>query len=175
MKLVNFDRINLISLAFLLLFIAFNSAANFSTKAMQDDGFDNLGFYSMATLYFFFSFCSFFSTAIVNRLGIKPSLVLGAFCYFFWVFSFLCPAFYGENRDSSLFLLSRGFIYFIVLFSSAVNGFGAGILWVAQGKYIADCASDDNRGFFYSYSWAIFMCSQILGNLIAGLVVKNTS
>jgi MFS family permease len=142
MKYLNLDRVTIIAGGFLLLFIAFNSAANLSAKAMKDDDLGSLGFYSMAVLYFVFAFCSFFSTAIVNKLGTKMSLVCGALCYFFWVFCFLCPAFYADNKNSSLFLLNKGFIYFIVLFSSAVNGFGAGILWVAQGKYIADCAND---------------------------------
>jgi hypothetical protein len=62
----NFDRVTLISVGFLLLFIAFNSAANLASKAMSDDGFDSLGFYSNACLYFVFAICSFFSTAIVN-------------------------------------------------------------------------------------------------------------
>ena len=105
MKYLNFDRLTLISLGFLLLFIAFNSAANLSAKAMKDDGFDNLGFYSMAVLYFVFAFSSFFSTAIVNKIGTKTALVGGALCYFCWVFCFLCPAFYSEFPDSTLFLL----------------------------------------------------------------------
>ncbi len=52
-----------------------------------------------------------------------------------------------------------------------MNGFGAGILWVANGYYISECACDSNKGFFNSYFWAIFMMSQIFGNLIAALVL----
>ena len=60
-----------------------------------------------------------------------------------------------------------------MIISAVINGFGAAILWVAQGYYIADCANKQNKGFFYSYFWAIFMLSQILGNLIASLVIGN--
>jgi len=45
------------------------------------------------------------------------------------------------------------------IFTAAINGFGAGILWVAQGKYISQCASDLNKGLFNSYFWAFFMSS----------------
>lgn len=129
-KHLNFDRVNIISFAFLALFSAFNSAANLSAKAMEDDGFDNLGLLSMAMLYFVFSFCSFFAAAIVNKLGMKPSLVLAALCYFFWIFCFILPAFYKDYPER-IFLLTKGFIYFIVLFSAAINGIGSGILWTA--------------------------------------------
>ena len=57
------------------------------------------------------------------------------------------------------------------LFSAAVNGFGAGVLWVAQGKFVGECATDTNKGFFFGYFWAFFMSSQILGNLIAALIL----
>lgn len=61
------------------------------------------------------------------------------------------------------------------LFSAAVNGFGAGVLWVAQGKYVGECANDKNKGFFFGYFWAFFMASQVLGNLIAALILGPLS
>ena len=131
MVYLNIDRITIISVGFLLLFIAFNSAQNLSSKALELDGYDKLGFYTLGTLYFFFAFCSFFSTAIVNKIGVKASLFIGALCYSFWVLCFLPPAFYVDHKDSDLFLFKEGFIYFLLLFSAAINGFGAGILWVA--------------------------------------------
>ena len=126
---------------------------------LKDDGFDGLGFYTMAMLYFVFAFCSFISAAIVNKIGIKISLLIGGLCYFFWVFCFLAPAYKSVYPDSDIFLFKKGFIYFISLFSAAINGFGAGVLWVAEGKYLSECASDLNKGFFFSYFWAFFMSS----------------
>jgi len=126
---------------------------------LKINDFDGLGFYTLAVLYLVFSFCSFFSTAIVNKLGFKASLVIGGFCYFFWVFCFLAPCFKSEYPDSNIFLFNRNFITFLLFFTSCINGLGAGILWVAQGQYVADCATDRNKGFFYSYFWAWFMSS----------------
>ena len=63
----------------------------------------------------------------------------------------------------------------MILIASGINGFGAAILWVGQGKYIADCATDENRGFFYGYFWAWFMSTQVLGNLIGALVIDKAS
>jgi hypothetical protein len=139
----NLDRITILSLGYLFVFIAFNSAANISGQALKNNGFESLGFYSMATLYLFFSFCSFFSSGIVNKLGAKASLFMGGFCYSIWIICFLPPAYYPAYKDDPdpPFIFNKSFIYFLSLFSAAVNGFGAGVLWVAQGKYVADCAS----------------------------------
>jgi hypothetical protein len=81
------------SIGFLLLFLSFNSAANMSPKAMADDDMGNLGFYSMACMYLVYAILSFISTPLVNKLGIRASLVIGSLSYFFWVLCFLFPAF----------------------------------------------------------------------------------
>ena len=128
---VNTDRVTIISLGFFLLFIAFNSAQNYSAQAMKDAGFDDLGFYSLASLYLVFSFCSFLSTGLVNFLGVKKSLIFGSLGYFFWILCFIVPSLYRQHKDSGIFLFNRGFINFLVIFSAGVTGLGASILWVA--------------------------------------------
>jgi MFS family permease len=165
----------ILSAGFLFLFIAFNSAANLSGQALKNDGFESLGFYTMATLYLVFAFCSFFSSAFVNKVGAKLSLFIGGLCYAFWILCFLPPAMYPDHKadPNPSFLYNKNFIYFLSLFSAAINGFGAGILWVAQGNYVAECATNANKGFFFGYFWAFFMCSQVLGNLIAALILGN--
>ncbi len=85
----------------------------------------------MAVLYLVFAIFSFFSTAIVNKLGAKMCLIIGGFSYTFWIVCFLPPAFYVDNKDSKSFIFNKGFIEFLSIFSAAINGFGAGILWVA--------------------------------------------
>lgn len=125
----------------------------------------------MAVLYLVFAFCSFFSSAIVNKMGAKAALFVGGLCYSFWILCFLPPAFYKDNMESSLFIFKRDFITVLSIVSAAINGFGAGILWVAQGMYVAECATDENKGFFFGYFWAFFMASQVLGNLIAALIL----
>lgn len=138
----NLDRVTILSLGFLLLFIAFNSVSNISGQALKNNGFNGLGFYSLATLLLVFSFSSFFSSFFINKLGYKLSLFLGGLCYAFWILSFLPPAFYPDHKDSPSFIFNRSFIQFLSIFSGAVNGFGAVLLWVTQGKYVGECAND---------------------------------
>lgn len=62
----------------------------------------------------------------------------------------------------------------MILISAALNGFGASILWVAQGRYISRIANNSNKGTFNSTFWAFFMSSQVIGALFAAEVLKNT-
>ena len=125
----------------------------------------------MAVLYFVFAIMSLFSTAIVNKVGnVKITMSMGAFCYSFWIASFILPSIANENEDLGI---SKSLIQVIIIVTAGINGAGAGILWVSQGKYISECACDENKGFFNSYFWGFFMGSNILGNIIAALVFKS--
>ena len=73
------------------------------------------------------------------------------------------------------FYFSDAFVYFIVLFTSVLGGLGESIQWVAQGKYISDCATEKTKGFFFGYFWIFFMASQIFGSVLAALVFKYFS
>ena len=61
--------------------------------------------------------------------------------------------------DDAPWILNKNLIKFLIILTSAINGAGAGILWVSQGKFIAECACDENKGFYNSYFWAIYMSS----------------
>ena len=54
---------------------------------------------------------------------------------------------------------------------TVMNGLTVGILWASANQYIADCSSDENKGFFFSYFWSYYMTSQILGNLAAAFLL----
>lgn len=70
-------------------------------------------------LYSTFSVVGFFAGSIANRLGIKLTLSFGGFGYFLYIASFLS---YNHNKNA-------GF----VIFSGALLGVCAGLLWTAQG------------------------------------------
>lgn len=68
--------------------------------------------------------------------------------------------------------MNRNFISGMIILTAVFNGFGAGILWVAQGEYVTLCATEETKGFYFSYFFIIFMISQIIGNLVAAFVLK---
>lgn len=141
---------------------------------LTNDDYGKLGFYSLAVLYFFIGIGSMMSTAIMNKIGVKASMVLGGLGHFSWVFSFNFAALkYCSdcNINKELFIFSNGFIFAFMMLCAMLNGFGAAILWVAQGNYISDCAPEEKKGFFFSYFWSFYMFSQVSGNLIGAFVI----
>jgi MFS family permease len=153
----------------LLLFTAFNSADNLAAKVLREDGYKELGFYSMASLYLVFAITGFTSKALVNKLktpglGYRLPLFIGGLCYFLRILCFLMPATYGPSHHTLTSVL--------ILVTAALNGFGAGLLWVAQSAYVTSCATASTKGFYFSYFFVIFMVSQIIGNLVAAFLLK---
>ncbi len=51
--------------------------------------------------------------------------------------------------------------------ASVIDGSGNALLWVAQGKYISDCACEEKKGFFFSLFYTIYMFSSLIGSLMA--------
>jgi endo-1,4-beta-mannosidase len=73
---------------------------------MEEDGFGKLGFYSLAVLYAFVGIGSMVSTAVMNKIGVKLSMVLGGMGSMLWVFSSIVAALKREEPDSSNLLYS---------------------------------------------------------------------
>ncbi len=143
---------------------------------MKDFGYGNLGFYNIAVLFLVYAIGSFFSTAMVNKMGIKFGLTLGAVFKSLWVLAAVVPA-YGSisSQRNTYWLYSQEFIYPFQLTMSAICGIGNSLVWPAQGKYIADCANEQTKGFYYGYFWAYYMSSQIIGNLIGAAVLGSSN
>ena len=78
----------------------------------------------------------------------------------------------AEKEQNPIFAEYNSFIEAALFAAAVVNGFSLGILWASANNYIADCASEENKGFFFSYFWAFYMASQVFGNLIAAFVFK---
>jgi len=142
---------------------------------LKDDGFDNFGFMSVAVLYLFYGVFSLLSPAIVNKMGkMNIAMSTGAMCYSFWIVCFLLPSYYAQDTDEQKpWILNKNLIKSMIVLTAAINGIGAGILWTAQGKFISECACEENKGFFNSYFWAIFEGSMIFGNVIAVIVLEE--
>ena len=168
------------SVGFLLLFTAFNTCGNLITKILIDDHLGNLGFLAIMVLYVFFAGSSFFSTAIVNKIGRSGrAMSIGASGYALFTACFLLPCFYvkrvvangGVVPDTGF--LSKTSISILYFLTSACCGIGAGILWTAQGSWVNRAACESNKGFYNSFAWALFMTSNIIGSFIAGTIIKS--
>lgn len=86
------------------------AAGQLSAKASDD---------ANTALYATFAVMGFFAGTFANRLGIKRTMMIGGLGYCIYVASFLC---YNHTKN-------MGF----VIFSGALLGICAGLLWTAQG------------------------------------------
>ncbi|CDW79190.1 major facilitator superfamily protein [Stylonychia lemnae] len=169
-KYTNLGNVTYLSVGILLLYMAQNSSANIQSVIMEENGFEQLGFFILAVLYFFMGMGSLLSTAIINKYGTRFCLVIGGVGNVQWIVSTLLAVY----RESILAEgVPIGIIYCGLLLSTVINGFTVGVLWAAANQYIADCSSDSNKGFFFSYFWSFYMTSQIFGNLIAAFVLGH--
>jgi len=85
----NLDKLLILSVGFQLLFCVFNTAQNLASQVLDDLGFGNMGFYSLAVLYFAFSFSCFVATPIVNKCGERFAMTVGAMCYTLYTACFI--------------------------------------------------------------------------------------
>jgi len=160
---------------FLLLFSVFNTAQSLAAKVLSDLGFGNLGFYSLAVLYFSFALSCLVASAIVNKMGERFSLAVGSQCYTLYISSFALAAASAEKPDSNSWFLNSTFISSAILIAAAANGFGAAILWTAQGRYVSRIASESNKGTFFGVFWVFLMLNFIVGVLGGAFALKNVN
>ena len=49
--------------------------------------------------------------------------------------------------------------------TGCINGMGASLLWIGQGKYVSQWCTEENKGFYFSIVWLLFSLSSLLGSL----------
>ncbi|KAH0551595.1 hypothetical protein GP486_007188 [Trichoglossum hirsutum] len=103
-------------------------------------------------LYSTFASVAFFAGTIANRLGIKLTLSLGGLGYGIYAASLLC---YVHTSNA-------GF----VIFSGALLGVCAALLWTAQGAIMMSYPPEHIKGRYISIFWMIFNFGAVLGSLI---------
>ena len=137
------------SIAFMILFSAFQTASEYSQPILLELGYGNLGFISTAVIYFTLSLSNLVSPTVVNQLKPVRSMIFGSLLYLFYLTSFLFP-----------------FAPTIIL-SSALLGFGAAVLWTAQGVFLSSNSDESHRGRDSGIFWAFLQFRLVVGNMIA--------
>ncbi|KAK4052325.1 hypothetical protein OIO90_004406 [Microbotryomycetes sp. JL221] len=101
-------------------------------------------------LYSCFAVTSFFSGVILDRLGGRLTLSLGAAGYALYIGSFLS---YNINANGN-FVVAAG----------AILGVCAGLLWTAQGTLTLAYATEAAKGKYIACVWIIFNLGATIGN-----------
>lgn len=151
------------SIGLFILSIATNSVQNVESQALTDGGYDKLGFFELALLYWCLGVGSLFARPIMEKFGgPRLCIVLGSVFDALWILTSIPPALQAKMQESgeeTSFVYSDSFIYFTTTLTSILGGFGEALQWVALGKYVSDCATVRSKGFFFGYFWAFYMAS----------------
>ena len=131
----------------------------------KTNGYGSLGFMLMGILYLCQMMGSVISAAFTNKFGIKNTFYVSAILLSSVVFGQVVSAakaahtdhdreknegFWFNLIDSDLFVIS------VMVMCSCLSGFGSCILWVANGEFIALCANEHTRGFYFGLFWSIY-------------------
>ncbi|GAA5888904.1 hypothetical protein JCM5296_005038 [Sporobolomyces johnsonii] len=113
-------------------------------------------------LYSTFAVIGFASGAIINKIGARLALCLGACGYALYMGSLLS---YNINSNSG-FVVGAG----------AILGICAGLLWTAQGSLTLAYATEATKGRLFALFWIIFNTGGVLGSAIElGLTYHSTT
>ncbi len=119
------------------------------TKFRQD--------HALTALYATFSVVGFFAGTFANKLGVRLTLSFGGLGYGLYVAALLC---YNHTQKS-------GFL----VFSGALLGVCAGLLWMAQGAIMMSYPLESSKGRFISWFWMTFNLGGVLGLMFCGAIL----
>ena len=80
----NFKGVIVITFAFFTIFLGYTSAGNIATKALKDNGYSNMGYYSFSAVYFLYAISSVFMNNVLKVITPKTSMLLGLTMYVVW-------------------------------------------------------------------------------------------
>ncbi|KAG1707504.1 UNC93-like protein MFSD11 [Nymphon striatum] len=107
----------------------------------EDKSFTGSGYTSLAIIYAVFSLSNWLAPSVISFLRPKITMMVGAVIYCLFIAQFLYP------------------ITSVLYVGSALIGFGAAILWTAQGSFLTINSDSEtisrNSGIF----WALLQCS----------------
>ncbi|CAJ0609231.1 unnamed protein product [Cylicocyclus nassatus] len=148
--------------AFFTVFSAFNSQGFVEISVLRgisqhvpSSGItENSGYYSLAIIYLVFTVCNLIAPPIISVLGAKWAQVLGAACYT----SFMV-----------VFLVVNSWLLYIF---SAVLGFGAAVIWTANGAYLVQFSRNGKMGRNSGILWAMLQTSLVAGAIFLFFVLS---
>lgn len=105
-------------------------------------------------LYSTFSVFAFFGGTIANKIGLKPTLIIGSSGYSLYIGA-LYSTVISQTKARENFVIAAG----------AILGVCAGLLWTAQGAIMLAYATERAKGRYVALFWSIFnLVSDILSS-----------
>jgi MFS family permease len=152
-----------LGIAFMIMFTAFNSLQNIVSKIYSDYGYTNLGTASVLLLYFVYGAFTFVAPYLIRGLGYKKSMFFSSLGYGIFEAAGLIIALWSDMPSI------LGWIF--VMVGAVFCGAGASVIWVAQGSYVSDLASEESRTKLFAMFWGLMMTSQVFGSILTTFVL----
>lgn len=147
-----FLSINILGIAFMLIFTAFQTMGNIQQTVIKslkldDPTYYGDGFTSLAIVYGAFAVANWLTPSVISVIGPKVTMIIGGTLYLFFIAGFLLPQTW-------------------VLYSTSVLlGIGAALIWTGQGNYLTLCSNSENVSRNSGVFWAELQASFLFGNL----------
>jgi hypothetical protein len=175
----NFGQVFIMALGFLILNTAYETCENLSTRILKSAGLTWMSKSTLTILSLSSAIASFFMTPIVQSIdNIKMSMFIGAIFYSVWIWAFLIPVYYREEKlahkgeELDEWYMDINFVRAVLILSAILNGVGAALLFVSQGLLISECATHENKGLFNGFYWSVFMASLLSANQVSIRVIE---
>ena len=146
-----FANVVVLTIGFSLLFLAYNTLQAYVSSLLPG----NLGFQSLVVVYVAYEVSLVAAPFICEVIGDRGAMVLGSAMYVVYI--------------ASLAVLNPA----AILVASVLIGFGAAILWVAQGSALTLWSTDATRGRNAGVFWGGFQLSAIAGPLMSYSILSN--
>ncbi|KAJ3284794.1 hypothetical protein HDU76_008230, partial [Blyttiomyces sp. JEL0837] len=148
-----------LSIAFLLIFMAFSVVQNLASTVLPP----SVAFPALGTIYGAFGLFNLTSAAsIVERIGCRAGLFLSSLTYTILDVAYVIAIMHdGDPMIQSAILIP----------ASVLIGFGASILWSAQGAYLTRSTTKESLGKYSGIFFGIMGLSYVLGPLLTSLLL----
>jgi len=150
-------RIKIFSFCFFIIFFAYHGINQFLTVYFSNIGNVKVVFFSFVLNYSSLLVSNLFSGFLVSKIGLRKCLIFGSFFYSLFIFAVF---------SQSLFLF---------YLASILLGFGASLLWTAQGTFLVRFSDPTQYGRSSGFFSVILHIGSVLGILIFGFLINKIS
>lgn len=150
-------EIKILSFSFFIMFFAYNGVQQFLVAYFSTVNKVGVGFWSLTLVYFFLLISNFFSGFIVSKFGVKKCLAAGSLFYSLFIFSIV------SNNS------------FLIYLASSLLGFGAALLWTAQGTFLVRVSDPKKYGKNSGFFNTLFQFGSVFGIIIFSFLVFRLS
>ncbi|KAI8850415.1 major facilitator superfamily domain-containing protein [Chytridium lagenaria] len=150
-----------LGIAFFLIFMAFSVVQNLASSTLPD----RVAFLCLGAIYVSFAIFNLLTAApIVDKIGCRAALFFASMTYVTLDIAYTIALSFDDSN-----------VQLGILFpASVLIGFGASILWTAQGTYLTRCATKGAVGAVSSIFFGIFGASSVLGPLLVVALLKTS-